>query len=328
MPKHSFHQKLIFLLAIIIATVPFYYLKPFQDSLIYWEQAKLIWSDGIITTIEEIYKQTNKVEPLILIAFYLEGLLGLTDSGQFIFSNILICNILIIISAIKILKLNNLIFKVHFVLLILISYLIISNTLYIWRSIYAICFLVLCIANDKLKYKIFFFVLSVLSHQSIILFYFIYFVLCKIPNKSKKNILAYSGVIGLSLYFTINEFMFLSYFISGEVSVFFSSGQDTLIRIFINIYCVLILLLIVSKNNTHYNLVNFCIFLLIISLFLNFNWQIMWRISAPALILTPILALSTMPGKQKKIIIYSALFVSLMPAFRIFYLIIFDTYPN
>lgn len=328
MLNYYFHQKLLFIFAIVIATIPFYYLKPFQDSLIYWEQAKLVWNNGFIITISEIYSQTNKIEPFILIIFYIEGLLGLTDSGAFLFSNTLACNILVVISAIRLANSNNSRLNFYLILLILVSYPIFSNTLYIWRTIFAICFFILSITNEKFKYKTIFFIFSISSHQSIILFYFIYIILSKLSKLSKLNTLFYSSVIGFSLYFLINKFTFLSYFISADISVFLKAGQDTIIRIFINIYCILILLFISSRSRIHHNLVIFSIFLLVISLFLNFNWQMMSRISAPALILTPLLALSTNPGKQKQFIIYVLLFAGLIPTFRIIYLIIFDTYPN
>lgn len=294
------------------------------DSLLYFGQAQLLWDDGLLDGMIAIIGQTGKFELVLPILFYLEKPLNLQEFG-FVLLNGTLVNLAVAHTATILSKrLSNKSTSAYSMFAILFSYLIYSNTLYIWRSIFAIYLLILAITNSKTTSKVVFLVLGCLMHLSTIIFYGIY-LLCtlRFTPKNKAIFFLFSTIIAAAINIGFQHMQFLNAFVSteGGMEVFTGTQGNIAIRIIINLYLIFLAAIYTQNLDDKVELFlwRFCTILAISSTAMADNWHLSWRIAAPAMIILPCLILSSAQQKRNQLA-KLAIYLSILPSIRLIYL--------
>lgn len=312
MMKINFHRKVIIFYIVAISLLmafPQAKFGLFQDSYIYYSQSTDLWNIGYLLGIQDIFSQTHKIEILFPLILYIEqyflhffGFISIDNTNKFYFIlvNVGIVNFL---SLYLILKLNIKIkyksLMVLYFIIFLSSYYIYNNNVYVWRSIYAILFLYFSILAENKKIKIFYMIIGILFHNSIIIFYILYFLSSLIIKISKNRglfliIVFIIGMVTIGLYKVILTY-FIGYFTVSTLSfsnLDMSLSYIAIKRIVVNLYFIILLLMIPKSQYSKYRYIYFfCLFLSIISMMSFFNWQSSSRIFIPAELMGSILLL-------------------------------------
>jgi hypothetical protein len=320
----SFTDIILILFLSFIVSLPMFVNGGFADSSCYYNQALGIWNHGFISGFKLVFEQTGKFEPFIYFVFYLEGFF-IHNEKAFILLNVFLCNLLILNIFYLFVTDENKRYKYIYFFLSIASYFIFSNTMYVWRNIYSIFFLILAIKSDSKKYCLLFFIAAILSNKSAILFIMIYWFCSNTLVFNRTKFILFSILSSIIVYYSIGHISFLSDFVSGgNLNTFLSSnGGDSYQRVIINGYVFAVLLLTVFyKNKKNESIWRFLFLTLCISTCLYFNFQLMWRISVPAMILAPLMIVisENRVSSNKKIGIL-LLFLSLIPSIRISYML-------
>ncbi|MDC7689658.1 hypothetical protein [Vogesella indigofera] len=318
---------LYFTLCFILSTAIAFPLSIFggmADSLLYFGQAQLLWDDGLLDGIIAITGQTGKLELILPILFYLEKPLKLQEFG-FILLNGALVNLAVAHTAIILSKnISNKSTSIYGIFAILFSYIIYSNTLYIWRSIFSVYLLILAVTNSKAAWKIAFLVLGCLMHLSTVIFYGIYlFCTLKFIPKNKSLFFIFSILVATAINIGFQYMQFLSAFVSteGGMEVFTGTQGNLAIRIIINLYLIFLAAIYTQNldNKVETSLWRFCTIIVISSTAMADNWHLSWRIAAPAMVILPCLIFSSARQKRNKLAKLS-IYLSILPSIRLIYL--------
>ncbi|EDV0459455.1 polymerase, partial [Salmonella enterica subsp. enterica] len=135
----------------------------FDDSLVYYSQADYIWSYGLYDGLRAIYIQTNKFEPAMGLLFFIEGFI-VTGKFYFLLVNLALVNFITVLIYIKINEQSNASINFIYAILLLSTYYIFSNNIYVWRTIISLYFFVLFVFSKSKSCKVFYFSLGFLFH--------------------------------------------------------------------------------------------------------------------------------------------------------------------
>ncbi|EAA2984910.1 polymerase, partial [Salmonella enterica subsp. diarizonae] len=164
-----FKKKSIFvflgLLCSILLALPLAMQGGFEDSLIYYSQADYIWSYGLYDGLRAIYIQTNKFEPAMGLLFFIEGFI-VTEKFYFLLLNLALVNFITVLIYIKINEESNASISFIYAILLLSTYYIFSNNIYVWRTIISLYFFILFVFSNSKSCKVIFFSLGFLFHYS------------------------------------------------------------------------------------------------------------------------------------------------------------------
>lgn len=319
--RYSYMKNYLYIFFVsALMSLPMTIYGTFQDSAVYYEHANIMWDYGVINGIKNIILTTGKFEPFTPFIFYIQG--GVSKNETFfLFLNLFLCNFIILYMYNKIIRDTSVKIGILFFLLISSSYFVFSNVMYVWRSIYAVFFMFLFVLSKGSIKRSIFFILSILSHKSVILFYLMFFVTKMIKSTNRKTFLFFSLLTVLIMHLVIKNMSFLSLFVAGgNLDVFLSSSGDTWIRIIVNLFAIFVLMLS-SYSDIRFELLwRFAMLGLFLSTAFYFNWQLMSRVALPALLLTPFLVLIS-NGRYKKYAII-CLSCSIFPTLRLIFLFI------
>ncbi|MBC6500479.1 polymerase [Citrobacter freundii] len=309
----------------LLCSLPLAIQGGFDDSLVYYEQAIYIWNNGLLDGLSAIYYQTNKFEVGMGLLFHLQVFFG---EGRFVFIllNLALVNFL---SILIYLKINNEVRISPSLLcasLMLMSYYVFSNNIYVWRSIICLYFLVLMIYSKTKCKKTIFIVLGLLFHYSFILFLCVYYF-CRLNKTSKFKFV----IISIIISFIISKFLYwmsyASFFVSGgELSLFMSQDNDALKRLIISgTFLFLLLMINLESETNNWVLYKLSLFFCILSILLCDNWQLSWRVFVPAAILGTAIILSNI--KRKDGLVLLGVTLSIIPTFRLIYNLLILGHP-
>ncbi|EJS3276765.1 polymerase [Salmonella enterica] len=324
-----FKKKSIFvflgLLCSILLALPLAMQGGFEDSLIYYSQADYIWSYGLYDGLRAIYIQTNKFEPAIGLLFFIEGFL-VTEKFYFLLLNLTLVNFITVLIYVKINEESNTSISFIYAILLLSTYYIFSNNIYVWRTIISLYFFILFVFSESKSCKVIFFSLGFLFHYSFLLFYFCY-IICKFNKSSLKFFLIYAFLFSLFISNALNFLSYFSFFVSGgELTIFLDKGSDSIKRIIIGVSFLIILIMVkVDKKSYSWSLYKLSLFFCILSIALYQNWQLSWRIFVPAATLGSAIVLANI--RKDNIIPFLGVVLSTIPTMRIIYNLLYLGHP-
>lgn len=308
-----------FILVCLIASIPLAIQGGFADSDVYYEQAIYTWTNGLLGGGWGVFQQTGKLEFGMQFLFYIEGLVC-QDKTFFLIANFILVNLCLYSLLLKCSEISTVKVTSVTIFILIFTYYTYSNTLYVWRTVFALYFFFTCIHAKMVKDKFIFFVLSVTFHYTALLFYVAYYVAKYLPDKKTSSIF-YVVVGTVSGYLCIAYLPFIKYFVSGGNSDIFLEAQgEYLKRFIINVSFLFILFssYINSYDVKKKNLFKMCILLCSLSVAFSMNWQLSWRLFAPAALLGVPLILSS----NYKNIPYYMMFLSVFPTLKLMGLLI------
>ncbi|HCZ3600944.1 TPA: O55 family O-antigen polymerase, partial [Escherichia coli] len=282
-------------------------------------------NNGLLEGLSSIYHQTNKFEIGMGLFFYLQGFLG---EGRFVFIllNLFLVNFLAVLIYLKINDEVRISPSLLCVTLMLMSYYVFSNNIYVWRSIICLYFLVLMIYSKTKYKKIIFIGLGLLFHYTFILFLCVYYF-CRVNKIGKFKFV----IVSIIISFIISNFLYwMSYaslFVSGgELSLFMSQDNEALKRLIISgTFLFLLLMINLESETNNWVLYKLSLFFCILSIFLCDNWQLSWRVFVPAAILGTAIILSNI--KKKDSVVLLGITLSIIPTFRLIFNLLILGHP-
>ncbi|AYH23961.1 hypothetical protein [Pectobacterium parmentieri] len=301
----------------LLAAIPMAMQGLFEDSEIYYQQAMKVWDGGLADALSSLVIQTGKLEWGFQVILFLEKpFVG--DEFSFILINFVLINLCILHMASIIGNKTGLNLNIYAIICIVSSYFVLSNTLYFWRTIYAIYFLFLGVNNRSIIWTVLLIGLSISFHYTAAIFYILYLAAKRMPD-GKFFIVKISFLTSFILFLSITYIPFLDSFVSvggGGAEVFLSTEGELWKRLVIGVF-LLICLMCYKPENENKNLYKFSVFLCCISIFLSFNYQLSSRTFVPAALVGMCLLINT----RGNIILNVLLLVSCLPSIRIFYLL-------
>lgn len=328
MVKSAFSGIFVLLICALVS-IPMAVNGIWEDSAVYYEQAQFLWENGLFQGLKYVTNSTGKHEVLYLVFLWLQGFLPLFFQQEFGFVvlNMMAMNFTVVsicnrFSAGRFSQ--RAYFYMFFAGFVVMSYYVYSNTFYIWRSVFAFYFIACFITTSSTYKKIIFFIMAFFFHYTAVLFILLWYISeygRKISLNNRFLFFLLSIVIGLSGFFLMSlAYKILSYFVVSFSSFEFDfSLSNILKRLLVNGYLVLVLFSIRDLSNFKYPSVwYFCLFCLVLSTIFFLNWQISWRLAAPAMLYSISLICSVQGMTKAKLLIY----LSILPGLRIIYLLL------
>jgi len=127
-------------------------------------------------------------------------------------------------------------------------------------------------------------------------------------------------------YFILNYLPFIKYFVSGGDEAIFLEPQGEYIKRFIINVSFLLVLLITKVDHfsqVNKNLFKMCILLCALSVVFSMNWQLSWRLFAPAALIGMPLVLA----HNKKNYAYYIIALSILPSLKLMILLLQGVSP-
>ncbi|MBA0198317.1 MULTISPECIES: EpsG family protein [Pectobacterium] len=299
----------------LLAAIPMAMQGVFEDSEVYYQQALNIWVSGLDDALSTLVIQTGKLEWGFQFILFLEKPF-VDGEFSFILLNVILVNLCVIHMASMIANKSGGRLSIYAIVCIVSSYFVLSNTLYVWRTIYAIYFLFLGINARTIILSVILILLSISFHYTAAIFYFLYLAAKRMPD-NKVFIFILAFLASLILFLCISYIPFLDGFVSaGGTDVFLSSEGALWKRLIIGVF-LLVCLMCYSPENDNNDLYKFSVILCSMSIFLSFNYQLSWRIFVPA----ALFGICLLINHRKNALLNLLLFCSCLPSIRIFYLL-------
>lgn len=297
----------------------------FEDSAIYYELFNNLSNNGFFEGATRFFLMTGKFEPMTSIIFYLQSLILPVTEFWFLFSNYLCINGLVSIGCIGFFssKVNR--GLAFFLLIALFSYGFYSRALYIWRTMYALGFLLIALSQTSSVKKVIFLLFALLSHYTVVVFLILYFCIKKFTiNLNLFRFVLLSLSVAFICSMAIKYTPIVGFFVSGgETDVFFVSDFDHALQAILAIGFTLLSLICVSScfiEAGQKSLLRMLIFLCIFSIINSESYHLMNRLSAPSLIITPFIVLLSGVETFRMKIIKLGTGLSVLASFRLIYL--------
>jgi len=318
---------LLMLIAVTTAALPAYSLVQlglFEDLQIYYSLFSQVGDLGVFETILSFYLQTGKFEPIIFFIFFIQSSFGVESEFWFLLVNFTMLSYCFAIVIAKLLSESKSRKYVPLMFLAFLSYSYFSREIYILRSMYAFVFLLLYSVEKNQYLKFFWFLLGSLTHLSFVLFFILYNYInfCFVKLQSRNFLFFYSlGILATLcvIKFSADIYAFTSVgdseaFTAGNSNHSFQSILIVIFTIFSLFSCMK-----GALNQGERIMIYFCLFLCILAIF-NFNsYQLLNRIAAPALCITPFIVL----GKRSypfHVFIKSLYVISILASLRLVFL--------
>ena len=303
----------------------------FQDTAVYYDLYKNINQYGVYQTAIDFSGLTKKNEPILLILFYIESLIGLNNINEnsFLIINIVLLNTLLAFVVIKYYFSNNKlrpIYIIIFIITALLSYQSFSKMLYVWRSILAFIFFIISINSNGYK-KVLWICITCFTHITFAPFIGLYLAIEKVSSEKKWCLLYIMAILMpiFIIFVQVNPEFFSSFVVGGDVEVFLSEGDGHSLFSYAAIFYTTILLLMGCREYFHSpalrNIYIFSLMTSLASLFAYNTDQLMNRIILPVFLISSFLPFMIKSNSKYILLSRIGVFLSVIPSIRLIYLL-------